>query len=108
MTRKKKDEVEEVVEEVKADSCPACNGTGSVPAVVAEDNKVEKWKNCPMCGAKGISPAEFSLPADACKQCNGSGQVPENFVNGKIISTKECASCKGTGTLSDLPEPVEE
>lgn len=80
------------------EKCQACNGTGAVVSEL-KDGRVEKWKNCPMCGAKGINPVRRNLPVGACDECNGTGKVPESFVNGKLISTKDCVKCKGTGTM---------
>lgn len=78
------------------EKCPACNGTGAVVSEL-KDGRVEKWKNCPMCGAKGINPVRRNLNPEDCEECNGTGKVPENFIDGKVTSTKSCVRCKGTG-----------
>lgn len=78
--------------------CPACNGTGSVPENLI-DGKVDKWKNCPMCNAKGLFKKETDVVADqyVCPECNGSGKTVDTAVEGVPETLKTCATCNGSG-----------
>lgn len=124
MTRKKNEDVErqrekdaealqsgrasEASEEFKK-LCDVCNGTGSVPAVVGENNKVEKWKDCAACGGKGVG-AVSDLDKDQmlCEKCNGTGKLVESFVDGKATGFKDCDKCNGSGQKETVePEPTE-
>lgn len=78
--------------------CPACNGTGSVPENVL-NGKVDKWKNCPMCGASGTAPKVVDENVDPyrCTECNGSGKIADTFVDGTPDTYKTCPTCDGKG-----------
>lgn len=75
-------------------TCPACNGTGAVAETVI-GGKVDKWKNCPMCGATGTNPG--NTEPNRCKECNNSRTVVESFVDGKPTKWKNCPSCNANG-----------
>lgn len=70
--------------------CGACNGTGSVPENLIGD-KVDKWKDCPACGATGFMPTD---DPNRCKECNGARRIPTSFVDGKPVTFGPCPACK--------------
>ncbi|MCL6478657.1 MAG: molecular chaperone DnaJ, partial [Peptococcaceae bacterium] len=69
------------------------------------DIKVPRIEECGTCGGSGAAPG---TRAHACSACNGTGQIryAQSTPFGRIVQSRTCDRCRGTGTVIDKPCPT--
>lgn len=70
-----------------------------------KDIKVPRIEECGTCGGSGAAPG---TKAQTCSACNGSGQVQfaQSTPFGRIVQSRTCDRCRGTGKVIEKPCPT--
>lgn len=72
---------------------------------VEKDINVLRTETCDFCGGSGA--AKGSRPV-TCSNCNGTGQVQSTYSSplGRIVQSRTCERCRGSGKIIENPCPV--
>ena len=69
---------------------------------VEKEVKIPRVENCGTCNGSGAAPGSVPQP---CVACAGAGQIQftQNTLLGRVIQTRPCERCRGSGKIIEKP-----
>jgi len=70
-----------------------------------KDVKIPRTEECSTCGGSGAAPGTSK---STCSTCNGTGQIQfaQSTPFGRIVQSRTCDRCRGTGVIIEKPCPT--
>ncbi|SFH12825.1 molecular chaperone DnaJ [Desulfotomaculum arcticum] len=70
-----------------------------------KDVKIPRTEECSTCGGSGAAPGTSK---NTCGACNGTGQIQfaQSTPFGRIVQSRTCDRCRGTGVIIEKPCPT--